>query len=62
MTRTYIKKVVYAVQSGDKAAAEAAYKQAVPVIDRMADKGILHKNTASRKVSRLAKRIKALSA
>lgn len=61
MTRTYIKKVVYAVQSGDKAAAEAAYKQAVPVIDRMADKGILHKNKAARHKSRLNAQIKAMA-
>ena len=61
MTRTYIKKVVNAVQSGDKAAAESAYKQAVPVIDRMADKGILHKNKAARHKSRLNAQIKAMS-
>ena len=61
MTRTYIKKVVNAVQSGDKAAAETAYKQAVPVIDRMADKGILHKNKAARHKSRLNAQIKAMS-
>lgn len=53
MMRTYIKNVVKAVTAGDKANAEAAYKAAVPVIDRMADKGIIHKNKAARHKSRL---------
>ena len=44
MVRTYIKKVVNAIAAGDKAAASAAYTAAVPVVDRMADKGIIHKN------------------
>ena len=60
MTRTYIKKVVSAIESGDKAAAEAAYTQAIPVIDRMARKGLIHQNKAARHKSRLIKRIQAL--
>lgn len=53
MTRTYIKRVVSAIESGDKAAAEAAYTAAVPVIDRMARKGLIHTNKAARHKSRL---------
>lgn len=53
MMRTQMKKVTNAIQAGDKAQAEAAYKAAVPVIDRMADKGIIHKNKAARHKSRL---------
>jgi small subunit ribosomal protein S20 len=60
MARTYIKKVVATIQSGDKAAAKAAYDAAVPVLDRMADKGILHKNKAARHKSRLNAQIKAM--
>jgi small subunit ribosomal protein S20 len=53
MMRTSIKNVYYAVEKGDKAAAEAAYKVAVPVIDRMANKGLIHANKAARHKSRL---------
>lgn len=60
--RTFMRKVEEAIKSGDAAAAEAALKVAQPEIMRGATKGVVHKNTASRKVSRLAKRIKALSA
>lgn len=60
MTRTYIKRVVSAIESGDKAAAEAAYTAAVPVIDRMARKGLIHMNKAARHKSRLSKQIQAL--
>lgn len=60
--RTFVRKVEEAIKSGDVAAAEAALKVAQPEIMRGATKGVLHKNTAARKVSRLAKRIKALSA
>jgi len=59
--RTAIKKVVKAVQSGDKAAAEAAYQSAVPVIDRMCSKGLIHKNKAARHKSRLNAHIRAMS-
>jgi small subunit ribosomal protein S20 len=62
LVRTVIKKVVTAIDAGDAAQATAAYAEAVPVIDRMADKGILHKNKAARHKSRLNDRIKALSA
>lgn len=61
MVRTQIKKVLKAVETGDKAQAEAAYKAAVPVIDRMADKGLIHKNKAARHKSRLNTHIRALS-
>lgn len=60
--RTYIKRVYTLVQSGDAEAAKAAYAEAVPVIDRMADKGIIHKNKAARHKSRLNAHVKALSA
>lgn len=62
MARTYIKKVVNAIQSGNVEAARAAYTAAVPVIDRMADKDIFHKNKAARHKSRLNAQIKALAA
>ena len=61
MVRTYIKRVVAAIDSGDAAQAKSAYDEAVPVIDRMADKGIIHKNKAARHKSRLNQQIKALS-
>lgn len=60
MLRTYIKKVVKALDSGDRAGAEAAYKAALPVIDRMARKGFIHKNKAARHKSRLNVRLHAL--
>ncbi len=62
LVRTVIKKVIAAIDAGDAEQATAAYAAAVPVIDRMADKGILHKNKAARHKSRLNDRIKALSA
>jgi small subunit ribosomal protein S20 len=57
-----IKKVSAAVSSGDPVAAKTAYDSAIPVIDRMADKGIIHKNKAARHKSRLNTQVKALSA
>lgn len=60
MVRTYIKKVDSAIAGGDHAAASEAYNTAVPVIDRMADKGIIHKNKAARHKSRLNAAVKAL--
>ena len=60
MTRTYIKNVVKAIESGDKAAASDAYKAAVPIIDRAANNGLIHKNKAARHKSRLNIQIKAL--
>ncbi|GAB2191861.1 30S ribosomal protein S20 [Sessilibacter sp. MAH2] len=61
MVRTYIKKVNAAIAAGDQEAAKAAYTAAVPVIDRIADKGIIHKNKAARHKSRLNAQVKALS-
>ncbi len=60
--RTHIKNVINAVEKGDKAAAEAAYKDAVPVIDSMINKGVINKNKAARHKSRLNKMVKALAA
>lgn len=60
MVRTQIKKVIAAIETGDKEQANKAYSEAVPVIDRMADKGILHKNKAARHKSRLNTQVKAL--
>jgi small subunit ribosomal protein S20 len=60
--RTFVRKVEEAVASGDKAAAIKALKAAEPEIMRGVTKGVLHKNTASRKVSRLAARVKAVGA
>lgn len=62
LVRTQIKKVAAAVGTGDAEKARAAYAAAVPVIDRMADKGIIHKNKAARHKSRLNARVKALAA
>ena len=62
VVRTMIKKVDSAISSGDAAAAKAAYDSAVPVIDRMADKGIIHKNKAARHKSRLNSQVKKLAA
>ncbi len=59
--RSFVRKVEEALASGDKAAAEAAFKAAQPELMRAATKGVLHKNTASRKVSRLAQRVKSLA-
>ena len=61
MVRTYIKNVVKAIDAKDAEKAQAAYVLAVPVIDRMADKGIIHKNKAARHKGRLNGHIKALS-
>tara|TARA_R110001599_G_scaffold88926_2_gene235927 strand:+ start:498 stop:689 length:192 start_codon:yes stop_codon:yes gene_type:complete len=62
MVRTYLKKVLAAIDSGDYEKATTAYTAAVPVIDRMADKGIIHKNKAARHKSRLNTAILALKA
>ncbi|WP_067518922.1 30S ribosomal protein S20 [Endozoicomonas ascidiicola] len=61
MVRTSIKKVVKAIDAKDVEAATAALTAAVPVIDRMADKGIIHKNKAARHKSRLNAQVKALA-
>jgi len=60
MMRTELKKVIKAIAAGDKSAAEEAYKQAVPILDRLACKGLIHKNKAARHKSRLNAQIKAL--
>ena len=58
--RTFVKKVETAIASGDKTAAAEAFREAQPEMMRGANKGVLHKNTVSRKLSRLSARIKAL--
>ena len=58
--RTSIKKVLAAIEAGDKKAAEAAYKTAAPAIDRSVSKGLMHRNKAARYKSRLSKHIRAL--
>lgn len=60
--RTFVRKVEEALASGDAAAAAEALKNAQPELMRSVSKGIMHKNTASRKVSRLASRVKTLAA
>ena len=60
--RTFVKKVETAIASGDKSAAAAALVAAQPEMQRAAGKGVIHKNTVARKVSRLAARVKALAA
>jgi small subunit ribosomal protein S20 len=60
--RSFVRKVEEALAAGDKAAAEAALQAAQPELMRAASKGVMHGNTASRKVSRLARRVKTLSA
>ena len=59
--RTFVKKVEAAVAGGDKAAAAEALKAAQPELARGVARGVLHKNTASRKFSRLTKRLAALA-
>jgi small subunit ribosomal protein S20 len=59
--KTFVKKVEAAIASGDKNAAADALRQAQPEMHRGVTKGVVHKNTASRKLSRLSARIKALS-
>lgn len=58
--RTYIRKVEEAISTGDKTAAQEALRVAQPEIMRAVTKGVMHKNTSSRKISRLSARIKAL--
>ena len=62
MVRTYIKRVQSAIATGDYEAASNAYVEAKPVIDRMADRGIMHKNKAARHKSRLNAELSALRA
>ena len=58
--RTFIKNVKKAIASGDKTAAQEAYKVAIPVIDGSVTKGLLHKNKAARHKSRLNSQVRAL--
>ncbi len=60
--RTSLRKVEEAIDGGDKVTAEAAFREAQPRMMRGAQKGILKRNTASRKISRLSGRIKSMSA
>ena len=60
--RTFLRKVEEAISSGDQSAAAEALKIAQPELARGVTKGVLHKNTAARKISRLSARVKALSA
>jgi small subunit ribosomal protein S20 len=59
--RTFIRKVEEAIAAGDKSVAETALRSAQPEIMRGAQKGVIHKNTASRKISRLSARIRVLA-
>jgi len=60
--RTFVKRVEAAIASGDKDTAQTALKDAQPELMRGVSKGVLHKNTASRKMSRLSARVKAVGA
>lgn len=60
--RTFLRKVEEALAAGNKAAAGEALKAAQPELMRAASRGVIHRNTASRKISRLAARVKATSA
>lgn len=59
--RTAVKKVIKAVEAGDKSAAKVVFQASVKVIDRIADKGVFHKNKAARHKSRLSAQIKAMA-
>jgi small subunit ribosomal protein S20 len=59
--RTFVKKVETAIAAGDKKAAQEAFRGAQPEMQRGVGKGVIHKNTVARKLSRLSARIKALS-
>ncbi len=59
--RTHVKKVEAALAAGDKPGAEAAFRAAQPEMQRGAQKGVMHANTVSRKLSRLSARIKAMA-
>ena len=58
--RTHVKKVIAAIQDGDREAAMAAYKNAVPAIDSAAGKGLIHANKAARHKRRLNQHIRAM--
>ncbi len=58
--RTFVRKVEAAIETGDKKAASTAFREAQPEIHRGVTKGVLHKSTAARRLSRLSRRIRAL--
>ncbi|MCG8545285.1 MAG: 30S ribosomal protein S20 [Alphaproteobacteria bacterium] len=58
--RTFVRRVEEAIASGDKQAAESAFKSAMPEMHRSVTKGVIHRNTAARKLSRLSARIKTM--
>lgn len=60
MLRTHIKNVIKAIEAGDAQAAQTAYAKAIPVIDKSAGKGLIHKNKAARHKSRLGQHVRAL--
>ncbi len=60
--RTFIRKVEEAIDAGDQSAAQTALRDAQPEIVKTAQKGVIHRNTAARKVSRLAARVKSMGA
>lgn len=60
MMRTRVKQVFSAIEAGDKSVAETAFKDAVPVLDHMARKGLIHKNKAARYKSRFNAQIRAM--
>jgi small subunit ribosomal protein S20 len=62
MLRTAVKRILKAIEGNDVAAAEAAYKTAVPILDRYSARGLIHKNKAARHKSRINTRIKAMKA
>ena len=59
--RTFLRKLEEAIGSGDKATASTAFKAAMPELHRGVTKGVIHKRTAARKLSRLSARVKALA-
>ena len=59
--KTYVKKVETAIAAGDQAAAQACLREAISEINKAASKGVYHKNTASRKVSRLTKAVNSIA-
>lgn len=61
MVRTYIKRVNAAIEAGDGAQAGTALQEAIPLIDQMVSKGIMHKNKAARHKSRLSQQVNAIS-
>jgi small subunit ribosomal protein S20 len=61
MYRTFVKNVIKAVESGDKTVATSAYQKAQPIIDKAANKGLIHKNKAARIKARLSAHVKAMA-